>query len=119
MTRYAIPLSLLDLQYAGLTNILSAVNKALRNINRGKMDFLPYSVPVPPFAWYMEALLTPQGENRPPAIGHWQLRLVSSEDGEILLQGKSQGDEEQGTVIFHCSGSTWEQSLKSLGAMPQ
>jgi hypothetical protein len=119
MTRYAIALSLLNDRYPDLTAILDPVNKALRNINRGKMDYLPYSTPVPPFKWYMEALLTPQGENRPPAIGHWQLRLVSDQDGEILLQGKVQGEEEQGILIFHCPSSAWEQSLASSGLLAE
>lgn len=119
MTTYPVALSYLETWYPGLPAILIPVNQALRNINRGKMDYLPYSQATPGFSWYMEALLTPQGESKPPAIGHWQLRLSSPDGAEIVLQGKSQEREERGMVIFRCPSPEREKALASANILPE
>ncbi|WP_207654652.1 hypothetical protein [Sulfobacillus sp. hq2] len=113
-TTYTTALSFLDQWYPGMGKTLIEVNAALRNINRGKMDFLPYTQPTENFTWYMEAVLTPQGENNPPAIGHWQLRLRATDDTfDIVLQGKSQEGNERGLIIFRAPSPEREAALTS------
>ncbi|MCL4493755.1 MAG: hypothetical protein M1294_02970 [Firmicutes bacterium] len=104
-----ISLLRLDEWIPGISQTLIEVNQALRNINRGKMDFLPYSKPIGSLEWYMEALLTPQGSNLPPAVGHWQIRIAQSENmPDIVLQGKSRAQDERGRLLFHCEGTHWQ-----------
>ncbi len=104
-----ISLSRLDEWIPGLAETLIEVNRALRNINRGKMDFLPYCNSIDTLEWYMEARLTPQGSNLPPTVGHWQIHIV--QDGnkpDIILQGKSRAQDERGLLLFHCEGTPWQ-----------
>ncbi|WP_197648381.1 hypothetical protein [Sulfobacillus thermosulfidooxidans] len=109
MKTLSVSLFRLDEWVPGFSEILIAVNQSLRNINRGKMDFLPYSKTIESFEWFMEALLTPQGENRPPAVGHWQIRITHCHDlPDILLQGKSRNNEERGLLVFYCPDSPWQ-----------
>lgn len=109
MKLLAISLFRLDEWIPQFSGILTSVNKALRNINRGHMDFLPYSSEIEPFEWYMEAQLTPQGPDRAPSVGHWQIR-IRHDNGmpDIILQGKSRDNEERGLLAFHCTDTTWE-----------
>ena len=105
----SISLSRLDEWIPGLGRTLTEVNHALRNINRGKMDFLPYSNSIDTLEWYMEARLIPQGQNLPPAVGHWQIHILQGENKpDIILQGKSRREDERGLLVFHCEKTSWE-----------
>lgn len=86
-----------------MAHLLPSLNEALRNINFGKMDHLPFYDEVSGYQVAMRAPLLPQGTERPPAIGHWQVE-ISRDDKPwvLLLQGKSQSGEETGRLVFLC-----------------
>lgn len=89
--------------FPAMEPLLPGINQALRQINFGKMDWLPYDREVPGYHLHMRAALTPQGEGRPPAVGHWQLE-VSREDRSyvLLLQGKASGQNELAVLVSPC-----------------
>lgn len=85
--------------FPGWEDGLLALNEALRNLLRGKIDHLPYYAPVPGYELALRALLEPLGQGRPPAIGTWHLELIRFEPVQHLyLQGKKAGDEELGRL---------------------
>lgn len=85
--------------FPGWEDSLLSLNEALRNLLRGKIDHLPYYTAVPGYELALRALLEPQGQGRPPAIGTWHLELVRLEPVQHLyLQGKKAGAEELGRL---------------------
>ncbi|MDA8194328.1 MAG: hypothetical protein M0Z53_10070 [Thermaerobacter sp.] len=111
--RYTRPLDDLTRLLPDIEELLAPLNQALRNINYGKMDHLPYYHAVAGYQFAMRADLEPQGDRRPPAIGRWQLEI--SREGSayrIFLQGKTKGQSEIGDVVFLCGpaqdGANWE-----------
>lgn len=86
-----------------MQGLLPEINRALRQINFGKMEWLPYDKEISGYHLHMRAALSPQGEGRPPAVGHWQLE-VSRDDRSyvLLLQGKVSGQSELGTLVSPC-----------------
>ncbi len=86
--------------FPGLENRLEPINDALRNINRGKMDYLPYEMVIEGYQLFMRAELIPQGSTRPPAMGHWQIEIVPAhESHRLLLQGKIRGTEHMAELV--------------------
>ena len=86
--------------FPGLADMLSPINEALRRINMGRMEFLPYDHPVAGYRVHMRAELTPQGPNRPPQVGHWQLEIQRDDAPHVLyLQGKAGADGELGELV--------------------
>lgn len=101
--RKMVPLDdCLDL-FPALSSRLHEINRALRNINFGKMDYLPYEEAVPGYDLSMRTDLIPQGAGKPPSMGHWQLE-VSRQDAEciLVLQGKAQNDQELAEIVYPC-----------------
>ncbi|PSR34228.1 MAG: hypothetical protein C7B46_06675 [Sulfobacillus benefaciens] len=93
-----------------LEDFLNPTNQALRNINMGKMDHLPYYHAVPEIHVFMQAELSPQGPGRPPAVGHWQLLITKdNEPFQVCLHGKIKGSAERAEVIFVCPNSEAEE----------
>jgi hypothetical protein len=100
MERHVEPLASLDQWFPGQTEWLSELNRALRNINFGKMDHLPYYEPLDDYRLAMRADLIPQGAAKPPAIGHWQIEVTRQGlPFRLLLQGKSRGNDELGELV--------------------
>jgi hypothetical protein len=92
----------LDL-FPDLADRLPSINQALRNINLGKMDYLPYEESQPGYGLSMRTDLIPQGAGRPPAMGKWQLEVVREDTSyRLLLQGKAQEGEEWAEIVFPC-----------------
>lgn len=86
--------------FPGLADILAPINEALRRINMGQGEFLPYDHPVAGYQVHMRAELTPQGPNRPPQVGHWQLEIQRDDAPHVLyLQGKAGADGELGELV--------------------
>lgn len=86
--------------FPGLKNRLESINAALRNINLGKMDYLPYEEIIEGYHLYMRAELVPQGSGRPPAMGHWQIEVVPDQKPyRLLLQGKIRGTEPMAELV--------------------
>lgn len=80
---------------------LKAINEALRHINFGQMDHLPYYEPIEGYSIAIRAPLEPQGPGRPPSVGHWQLEVTRADrDYRLLLQGRTDGDRELGELWF-------------------
>lgn len=103
MTR---PLNEVAHLFPDLEPLLPRLNQALRNINFGKMDHLPYYDPIPGYRLAMRADLIPQGGTRPPAIGHWQVEVIRDGYAYVLrLQGKSDRDQEIGELLDPCRQS--------------
>lgn len=100
--RDALPL------FPGLEDQLEAINAALRNINLGKMDYLPYEAVIEGYEFYMRAELIPQGSTRPPAMGHWQIEVVpDNKPYRLFLQGKIRGTEPMAELV------EWVQSTEN------
>ncbi|WP_207711504.1 hypothetical protein [Sulfobacillus harzensis] len=82
---------------------LAAINQALRHINLGKMDFLPYEEEVPGYQLTMRSVLIPQGVGRPPGMGKWQIEVIrEGVEYQLILQGKVKAGQELGEVAFPC-----------------
>ena len=112
MGRYIVDMETAKNLVPELGEFLDLTNQALRNINMGKMDHLPYYQAVPKVQVLMQAELSPQGAGRPPAVGHWQL-LITKENKpfQICLHGKIKGSTERAEVIFVCPNSEEESSV--------
>lgn len=111
--RKMLPLSECLSFFPALANQLPAINQALRNINLGKMDYLPYDHATPGYELAMRSDMIPQGPGKPPSMGHWQIE-VSREDTSyrLLLQGKAQQGQELAEILFLCESN--EESLRLL-----
>lgn len=83
-----VPLSVLSPWLDDRLEFLTEFNDALRNINRGRNDHLPYYEALPGYKVLMISELKPRGENRAPSVGRWQL-VIQREDRqvELVLQG--------------------------------
>ena len=86
--------------FPGMAELLAPINEALRRINMGRMEFLPYDHPVSGYQVHMRAELTPQGPDRPPQVGHWQLEIQRDDSPHVLyLHGKTGADGELGELV--------------------
>lgn len=83
-----VPLSVLATWFDDRVDFLTEFNEALRNINRGRNDHLPYYETLPGYKVLMISELKPRGDNRAPSVGRWQL-VIQREDRlvELVLQG--------------------------------
>ncbi len=109
MASYIVDTNIVKALLPELNESLDLINQALRNINMGKMDHLPYYAAVPGIHVLMQAELSPQGDKRPPAVGHWQLLIAK--DGapyHVCLHGKVKGAAERAEVIFVCPDTPQE-----------
>lgn len=92
--------------FPALAERLSGINQALRNINFGKMDFLPYEEAVSGYRLTMRSELIPQGVGKPPGMGKWQLEVVRDDtDYVLILQGKAKAGQELAEISFPCGDS--------------
>lgn len=108
------PLENLSRLFPGLESLLPRLNQSLRNINFGKMDHLPYYDAVPGYQFAMRAALEPQGGQRPPAVGHWQLEITKDESNfQLRLQGKSKGETEIAEILFLCGPTSESEELQN------
>lgn len=83
-----LPLALLAAWFDDKTEFLTEFNEALRNINRGRNDHLPYYETIPGYVILMMSELKPRGDNRPPSVGRWQLIIQRVDrEYELVLQG--------------------------------
>lgn len=90
-------------------------NDALRNINRGKADFVPYYEEIPGYALVMTAELRPRGTGKPPAVGLWQLAIRKREAPyELLLQGMVLKGIAYGTLALFCESETLWTEIQNL-----
>ena len=92
--------------FPDMAELLPEINKALRNINFGKMDFLPYETPIDGYQLAMRSEIVPQGPGKPPAMGHWQIEI--SRQGYpylLMLQGKAGKGTEFAELVFPCGRS--------------
>lgn len=79
---------------------MEPINDALRNINLGKMDYLPYESVIEGYQFFMRAELIPQGSTRPPAMGHWQIEIVPEHQiHRLFLQGKIKGTDHMAELV--------------------
>lgn len=93
--------------FPDLADSLDAMNRALRNINFGKMDYLPYEEEIPGYHFAMRTDLIPQGAKKPPAMGHWQLEVTRDNAlYSLYMQGKAKDGQELGEISFPCGRST-------------
>ncbi len=98
--------------YPDLAPLLSPMNEAIRRINFGQMDILPYPEAVPGYSLYMRAELIPDGAGRPPQVGHWQIEMAREGHPYVLyLQGKHRGEEETGEMEFRCGPTAESREL--------
>jgi hypothetical protein len=98
--------------YPALGDRLPAINQALRHINYGQMDYLPYDEAVPAYHLYMRAELTAEGPGRPPRVGHWALEITRDDRDYILvLQGKQRAQAEWADLIFPCGPTAESRAL--------
>lgn len=87
--------------FPAMAEMLAPINEALRRINMGRMEFLPYDHPVSGYQVHMRAELTPQGPDRPPQVGHWQLEIQRDDAPYVLyLHGKTGAEGELGELVF-------------------
>lgn len=115
MIRYTAPLPKIAPLIPEFASLLPAINQALRNVNLGKMDYLPYFYEIAGYTVSMTAILTPEGENRPPAVGHWQLFITpANRPYQVVLSGKaSRVGGERGEVVFWCPDTPEETAWAS------
>lgn len=101
--RKVVPLDdCLDL-FPGIAKQLHDINRALRNINFGKMDYLPYDESIPGYVLSMRTELIPQGSGKPPQMGHWQLEVTREDaSGILVMKGKAQKDQELAEIVYPC-----------------
>ena len=112
--RLAVGLARAAPLYPALADRLGPINEALRRINVGRMDFLPYDQEVPGYHVHMRAELTPQGPGRPPQIGHWQIEIArDGADHVLYLQGKSGAAGELGEIVFLCGPTEESEALST------
>lgn len=106
--------ALLEL-FPDMAEQLPHINKALRNINFGKMDYLPYDQPIDGYQLAMRAEIVPQGPSKPPSMGHWQIEVSRNEKTyRLLLQGKADKGQELAEIVFLCGPC--EESARLLGS---
>lgn len=87
-----------------LASVLPEINRALRNINLGKMDYLPYDQAVDGYHLGIHSELIPQGPGKPPAMGHWQLEVHHDvKPYYLVLQGKRDHEDELGEIVWRVS----------------
>ncbi len=117
-TRKVIPLDACSELFPELAQELPGINQALRNINFGKMDFLPYENAVPGYQLAMRADLRPQGDGKPPAMGHWQIEVIRDDAPyRLYLQGKAKAGQELAEIVVMCESEEILGHLSSqLGA---
>lgn len=118
--RLSVPLARVEALYPGLADRLAPINQALRSINFGHVDFLPFDTPAPGYHVHMRAELTPQGEGRPPQVGHWQIEISRDDsDHALYLQGKNGAAGELGEIVFRCGATDESEALRrSLADAP-
>jgi hypothetical protein len=104
--RKSVPIESCQDLFPDLAQLLPEINKALRNINFGKMDYLPYETRCPGYQLTMRSEIVPQGPGKPPSMGHWQIE-VSRQDYpyHLILQGKANTGTELGEIVFPCGAS--------------
>jgi hypothetical protein len=118
--RLTVPLARAAALYPALADRLAPINQALRSINVGRVDYLPFDAPAAGYHVHMRAELTPQGAGRPPQVGHWQIEISRDDsDHALYLQGKHGAAGELGEIVFRC-GATEESEaiLRSLAEAP-
>ena len=99
--------------FPALGDRLPEINQALRHINYGQMDYLPYDQSVPGYHLFMRAELTADGPGRPPRIGHWALEITRDDQDYILvLQGKERAHTEWADLIFPCGPTAASRALE-------
>lgn len=101
--RAQVPLSSIAPWFDDRLDFLTEVNEALRNINYGRIDHLPYYEPIPGYSLFMVSELTPSGSGRPPSVGRWQ--LVIQKEGknyELALQGEIRQGQSLGELVLRC-----------------
>jgi hypothetical protein len=87
--------------FSEMADTLPQINRALRNINLGKMDYLPYDQAVNGYHVDIRSELIPQGPGKPPAMGHWQLEVHhDAKPYYLVMQGKRDHDEEIGDIVW-------------------
>ncbi|MEB3102976.1 hypothetical protein [Ferviditalea candida] len=79
--REQLPLSRIAPWFDDRLDFLMEINDALRNINFGRMDHLPYYETIEGYRLFMTAELAPQGPGKPPSVGHWQLVIQRENQG--------------------------------------
>lgn len=104
--RKNLPLDDCHSLFPDLAPLLPEINKALRNINFGRMDYLPYEQPVPGYELAMRSEIRPQGTGKPPAMGHWQIEVIRHDHPyRLILQGKADKQLEMAELVFLCGPS--------------
>jgi len=80
---------------------LMALNQALRRINFGQWESLPYHEPRPGFVLAMRAELIPHGPGRPPGLGPWQLEIAPVGQPYVLrLEGRQSNGIDMGELFL-------------------
>lgn len=114
LVRLAVPIARVAALYPGVAAVLPDINQALRNINFGQMDQLPYEATIEGYHLFIRAELEPMGTGRPPQIGHWQLEIArDGADHRLYLQGKASGSEELCEIVFVCGPTAESETLRS------
>ncbi len=104
--RKSVPVGACDRLFPELVQLLPEINKALRNINFGRMDYLPYDEPIAGYELAMRSELKPQGPGKPPSMGHWQLEVIRQDHPyRLILQGKADQGTELAELVFLCGPS--------------
>lgn len=101
--RKSLPIDQCTSLFPALSTLLPEINKALRNINFGRMDYLPYEEAIAGYALAMRSEIKPQGPGKPPAMGHWQIEISRADHPYyLLLQGKADKGTELVELVFPC-----------------
>ena len=96
-----LPLSTLSTWFDDRSEFLAEFNEALRNINRGRNDHLPYYEKFPGYVILMMSELKPRGDNRPPSVGRWQLVIQRTDrQYELILQGQVKDGQAVGELVL-------------------
>lgn len=113
--REQLPLSKIAPWFDDRLDFLMEINDALRNINFGRMDHLPFYETIEGYRLFMVAELTPQGSGRPPSVGHWQLVIQREDKGyELALQGSFKKGESLGELVLLCEDAKLTEKLDRL-----
>ncbi len=117
--RFQVPLSAAARWFENRLDFLAGINEALRNINRGKNDHLPYYESIPGYSLVMTSELKPRGDNKPPAVGKWQLTVRREDQNiELALQGLVRDGQSFGDLVLRCEDTELSAELDRLANEP-
>lgn len=104
--------------FPDLDGFLGDLNEALRNINRGRADHLPWYEEIPGLSLVLCSRLEPKGPGKPPAMGRWEVMVrLDGRPYELALRGMIREGSGVGDLTVLCGDAEWEKRARDI-ALP-